>query len=161
MDIGMNKPLSAARPLTTASCKEADVYKRQTIKFITFGGKEKTYHAWDGISKEQLENDRTYNPNGVILDDNKGKGNPIGFYDDQTDNYRQTHYQLLFNHIFSPAWNLNIAFHYTNGFGYYQEYKNGRKMCIRDRSYTLIPKPGIMKRWVNGFTGGLRKTDIS
>ena len=86
-----------------------------TIKFITFGGKEKTYHAWDGISKEQLENDRTYNPNGVILDDNKGKGNPIGFYDDQTDNYRQTHYQLLFNHIFSPAWNLNIAFHYTNG----------------------------------------------
>lgn len=99
-----------------------------TIKFITFGGKEKTYHAWDGISKEQLENDRTYNPNGVILDDNKGKGNPIGFYDDQMDNYRQTHYQLLFNHIFSPAWNLNIAFHYTNGFGYYQEYKNGRSL---------------------------------
>ena len=99
-----------------------------TIKFITFGGKEKTYHAWDGISKEQLENDRTYNPNGVILDDNKGKGNPIGFYDDQMDNYRQTHYQLLFDHIFSPAWNLNIAFHYTNGFGYYQEYKNGRSL---------------------------------
>lgn len=99
-----------------------------TIKFITFGGKEKTYHAWDGISKEQLENDRTYNPNGIILDDNIGKGNPIGFYDDQMDNYRQTHYQLLFNHIFSPAWNLNIAFHYTNGFGYYQEYKNGRSL---------------------------------
>ena len=106
-----------------------------TIKFITFGGKEKTYHAWDGISKEQLENDRTYNPNGVILDDNKGKGNPIGFYDDQTDNYRQTHYQLLFNHIFSPAWNLNIAFHYTNGFGYYQEYKNGRTL----KEYGLKP----------------------
>lgn len=50
-----------------------------TIKFITFGGKEKTYHAWDGISKEQLENDRTYNPNGVILDDNKGKGNRSAF----------------------------------------------------------------------------------
>ncbi len=99
-----------------------------TIKFITFGGKEKTYHAWDGISKEQLENDRTYNPNGIILDDNIGKGNPIGFYDDQMDNYRQTHYQLLLNHIFSPAWNLNIAFHYTNGFGYYQEYKNGRSL---------------------------------
>lgn len=106
-----------------------------TIKFITFGGKEKTYHAWDGISKEQLENDRTYNPNGVILDDHKGKGNPIGFYDDQTDNYRQTHYQLLFNHIFSPAWNLNIAFHYTNGFGYYQEYKNGRTL----KEYGLEP----------------------
>ena len=102
--------------------------EKTTVKFITFGGKEKTYHAWDGISRKQLEEDRTYNPNGIILDDNKGKGNPIGFYDDQTDNYRQTHYQLLFNHIFSPAWNLNIAFHYTNGFGYYQEYKNGRTL---------------------------------
>ena len=99
-----------------------------TVKLITFGGKEKTYHAWDGISKEQLESDRTYNPNGEIKDDNIGKGKVIGFYDDQTDNYRQTHYQLLFNHIFSPEWKVNVAFHYTNGFGYYQEYKNGRTL---------------------------------
>ena len=101
-----------------------------TVKFITFGGNEKTYHAWDGISREQLKNDRTYNPNGIIKEGNKNASNEkiIGFYDDQTDNYRQTHYQLLFNHIFSPAWNLNIAFHYTNGFGYYQEYKNGRTL---------------------------------
>ena len=26
-----------------------------TLKLIAFGGKEKTYHAWDGISREQLE----------------------------------------------------------------------------------------------------------
>lgn len=106
-----------------------------TIKLITFGGKEKTYHAWDGISKEQLLSDRKYNPNGLILDDNKGKGNCVGFYDDQTDNYRQTHYQLLFNHLFSPNWNLNVALHYTKGFGYYQEYKNGRTL----EEYRLKP----------------------
>lgn len=97
-----------------------------TLKFITFGGKEKTYHAWDGISRKQLETDRTYNPNGAIKDDNLNKGNTIGFYDDQTDNYNQTNYQLIFNHLFSSEWNLNIALHYTDGFGYYQEYKNGR-----------------------------------
>lgn len=106
-----------------------------TIKLITFGGKEKTYHAWDGISRDDLKNDRKKNPNGAIKDDNEDDGNKIGFYDDQTDNYRQTHYQLLFNHIFSPEWNLNIAFHYTNGLGYYQEYKNGRKL----KEYGLKP----------------------
>ena len=102
--------------------------EKTTVKFITFGGKEKTYHAWDGISKEQLESDRTYNPNGKIKDDNIDKGKVIGFYDDQTDNYRQTHYQLLFNYSLSQAWKLNAALHYTNGFGYYQEYKNGRTL---------------------------------
>lgn len=106
-----------------------------TVKFITFGGQEKTYHAWDGISKQQLDTDRTYNPNGVIKDDNENKGNAIGFYDDQTDNYRQTHYQLLFNQLFSSSWNLNVAFHYTDGFGYYQEYKNGRTL----KEYGLEP----------------------
>ena len=99
-----------------------------TLKLIAFGGKEKTYHAWDGISREQLETDRTYNPNGAIKDDNLNKGNIIGFYDDQTDNYEQTNYQLIFNHLFSPEWHLNIALHYTDGFGYYQEYKNGRTL---------------------------------
>lgn len=106
-----------------------------TVKFITFGGKEQTYHAWDGISRKQLDTDRTYNPNGVIRDDNGGEGEKIGFYSDQTDNYRQMHYQLLFNHIFSPEWNLNVALHYTNGFGYYQEYKNGRTL----KEYGLKP----------------------
>ena len=35
-------------------------------------------------------------------------------------------YQLLFNHTFSTAWNLNVALHYTKGDGYYEEYKDGR-----------------------------------
>lgn len=95
-----------------------------TVKFITFGGKEKTYHAWDGISREQLKTDRTFNPNGAIK-----HGNTItGFYDDQTDNYRQTHYQLIFNHIFSTTWDMNVALHYTDGFGYYQEYKDRKSV---------------------------------
>lgn len=106
-----------------------------SVKLITFGGKEQTYHAWDGISKEMLKTNRRYNPNGAIKDDNVNKGNTIGFYDDQMDNYRQTHYQLLVNHTFSPAWSMNVALHYTNGFGYYQEYKNGRSLI----EYGLSP----------------------
>ncbi len=106
-----------------------------TLKFITFGGREKTYHAWDGISLKKLEEDRTYNPNGAIKDDNENKGKVIGFYDDQIDYYRQTHYQLLLNQRLAAYWQLNVALHYTKGYGYYQEYKNGRTL----KEYGLTP----------------------
>lgn len=99
-----------------------------TVKLITFGGEEETYHAWDGISREMLKTNRRYNPNGEIKDDNINKGKVIGFYDDQLDVYKQTHYQLLVNHVFSPEWRMNVALHYTRGDGYYQEYKNGRTL---------------------------------
>ena len=104
---------------------------RSSVRFITFGGKEDTYHAWDGISLSQLDTDRTYNPNGEI----KRDGKVIGFYDDQKDIYKQTHYQLLVKHKFSPELHLNVGLHYTGGYGYYQEYKNARTL----KEYSLSP----------------------
>ena len=55
---------------------------RTLLRFVTFGGKETTYHAWDGISREELKTRRRYNPNGEIQD---ADGNVVGFYDDQED----------------------------------------------------------------------------
>lgn len=138
--------------------------KNSTLKFITFGGKEKTYHAWDGISREQLETCRTYNPNGEIKED----GEVIGFYDDQTDNYRQTHYQLLFNHLFSSVWRVNVALHYTDGFGYYQEYKNKRTLEEYGLKPFFLPeteeaqkKSDLVRQKLvdSGFGGGVFSVD--
>lgn len=102
-----------------------------SVRFITFGGKECTYHAWDGISKSDLTDNRKYNPNGEI----KRDGKVIGFYDDQTDNYRQTHYQLIWDQGIGSNWHWNLGLHYTDGFGYYQEYKNARTL----KEYGLEP----------------------
>lgn len=102
-----------------------------SVRFITFGGKECTYHAWDGISKSDLTDNRKYNPNGEI----KRDGKVIGFYDDQTDNYRQTHYQLIWDQGIGANWHWNLGLHYTDGFGYYQEYKNARTL----KEYGLEP----------------------
>ena len=111
---------------------QAGYFNGQTsVRFITFGGKEQTYHAWDGISRDMLTTDRTYNPNGEI----KHGGKVTGFYDDQLDVYRQTHYQLIWDQGFGPFWHLNVALHYTDGFGYYQEYKNARTL----EEYKLEP----------------------
>lgn len=95
-----------------------------SFKLITFAGKEKTYHAWDYASKEDMEKyGRSYNPCGIMYEDANGN---MQYYADQTDNYLQKNYQLLFNHTFSTHWNLNVALHYTKGDGYYEEYKTDR-----------------------------------
>ena len=95
------------------------------VKFITFGGKEETYHAWNGIDAEQMQKNRRYNSCGEIQDAN---GNVTGFYENQIDNYFQQNYQLLYNQTINDKWNFNITFHYTSGDGYYEEYKNARTL---------------------------------
>ena len=104
-----------------------------TVKFITFAGQEETYHAWNYASKEEMEqHGRRYNSCGYMFTDENGKDH---YYDDQTDNYKQRNYQLLFDHTFSPLWSLNAGLHYTKGDGYYQEYKSNRKLV----EYGLTP----------------------
>ena len=95
-----------------------------SVRFISYGGKEETYHAWDGISRDQLKTDRTYNPNGEI----KHYGKVTGFYKKQTDNFRQFNYQLIWDQGLGERWHWNMALHYTDNFGYYEEYKNARKL---------------------------------
>ena len=95
------------------------------VKFITFNGWEKTYHAWDYASKADMKTfGRKYNPSGMFTDENGNKA----FYDNQTDNYQQQHYQLLWNQQLNNFWSLNTALHYTHGNGYYEQYKEGQKL---------------------------------
>ncbi|MBF6607495.1 MAG: TonB-dependent receptor, partial [Flavobacterium sp.] len=92
------------------------------IKALAFGGTEKTYQAWNGVEDlDKLNNDRTYNPAGEYIDD---QGN-IRYYDNETDNYQQDHYQLHWNQRLNNRWSTNLALHYTKGTGYYENYKVG------------------------------------
>lgn len=102
------------------------------VRFITFNGQERTYHAWNYTSKyEQSLYGRTYNSCGEYY-------TPDGerhYYKDQTDNYHQQHYQLLWNQIITAQLNLNVGLHYTKGEGYYEQYKAGKKLW----QYGLLP----------------------
>ena len=95
------------------------VGKTTLIKALVFGGTEKTYQSWNGIDAETLNSDRTYNSAGKYKDE---AGN-VHFYDNETDNYEQNHYQLHWSESFSDKWSTNLAFHYTKGLGYYENYK--------------------------------------
>jgi iron complex outermembrane receptor protein len=99
------------------------------IKFITFNGVEETYHAWNYTSKyEQSLYGRRYNSCGEYYD---ADGN-TRYYDNQTDNYHQQNYQLIWNQRLSNVLSLNAALHYTKGQGYYEEYKRKRTLFEYD-----------------------------
>ncbi|WP_281337087.1 TonB-dependent receptor [Flavobacterium eburneipallidum] len=100
------------------------VAKNTLIKALAFGGTQKTYQAWNGIDAITLADDRTANSAGMFTDE---AGNPR-FYDNETDNYNQDHYQLHWNEKVSDNWSTNLAFHYTKGKGFYENYKEDADM---------------------------------
>jgi iron complex outermembrane receptor protein len=57
------------------------------------------------------------------------------FYENETDNYQQDHYQLHWSERISEKWNTNLAFHYTKGKGYFENYKENAEFA----DYGLTP----------------------
>ncbi|WP_374401577.1 TonB-dependent receptor [Flavobacterium sp.] len=132
----------------------ANYVKESTlVKFMAFGGKEKTYQAWYGIEDpEKLRNDRTFNPAGMYFDE---FGN-MQFYDNETDNYWQNHFQLHWTEKWSDKWISNAALHYTIGKGYFEQYREDEDLA----DYNLPAFNGnsisdlVRKRWLdNDFFG--------
>ncbi|MCC8035969.1 MAG: TonB-dependent receptor [Rikenellaceae bacterium] len=172
---------------------QAGYYGRKTVvKFITFGGKEKTYLAWEGITKEQMKADRRennlgemwgfeYDSNGKLVRDSNGDPVPkfYGYYKNHTDNYTQYNYQLLFTRHIGERLTLNANLHYTDGDGYYEEYKSGRKLSeynltpyvpgdpsnepYYDAGKGLVTKANLVRRKMmdNGFGGGVFSLDYT
>ncbi len=89
------------------------------IKALTFGGHERTYQAWYGVTADVLAVNRTYNPAGEQYDE---AGMLEGYYNDQVDNYNQDHTQLHIEQRLSNASRLSLGLNYTHGYGYYQEF---------------------------------------
>ncbi|GAA5222122.1 TonB-dependent receptor [Membranihabitans marinus] len=90
------------------------------LRFNIISGKEKTYQAWNGVPESKLDDDRTFNE---------------FTYEDQTDNYTQSHFQLHYSQQLATNWNWNISLNYTPGKGYYEEDKKGQSFS----DYSLTP----------------------
>ena len=128
------------------------------LRLMAFGGKEKTYQAWNGIDKPTWETDPKFNYSGAIYDENWE--NIVDFYKNETDNYRQNHYQLLWEQNLGDIWKLETTFHYTKGKGYYENYKQGDPFS----RYNLADQNGeeytdfIRKKWLNNDFYGFVST---
>jgi iron complex outermembrane receptor protein len=121
--------------------------KKSALKLTTFGGKEKTYQAWNGLRDTILAINRRAN---------------LFSYSDQTDNYWQDHYQLHYNYELTKNITLNSALHYTKGRGYYEEYREEDNLNFYKINPVLIGNDTIKtsdlirRRWLdNDFYGGI------
>src|SRR5690606_37944112 len=144
--------------------------KNSLLRANVFGGKEKTYQAWYGTPESRLTGDvdgmrahaaeelESYELENLLNSDRRYNKY---LYDNQTDNYQQSHYQLLFSTVLSDQWTLNTALHYTRGKGYYEEFKDSDEL----ENYGLLPVEVngalidetdlVRKRWLdNHFYGG-------
>ncbi|MFO8129309.1 MAG: TonB-dependent receptor [Bacteroidales bacterium] len=122
------------------------------LRINIISGKEKTYQSWAGVPKDSLKTNRTYNP---------------FTYENQTDNYTQDHYQLLYSLQLHKHWLLNTTLHYTYGRGYYEEYQDtGDPYAATSLSYyglqpviagndTITQTDLVRRKWLdNDFYGG-------
>ncbi|MCO6501301.1 MAG: TonB-dependent receptor [Vicingus serpentipes] len=144
--------------------------KKTAIKAITFSGKEKTYQSWWGTpesritgNKKEMETHATNN----WLDDaqtynllNSGRTYNYYQYDNETDNYQQDHYQLHVSNQFNDKLNATMAFHYTYGRGYYEQFRkqdNFSSYGLSDliiNTDTITSSDIIRRRWLsNDFYG--------
>ncbi len=160
-NIGSNGYIDRATSRLNSYFLQGGYFANKTVvKLITFNGTEKTYMAWDYASKADMERyGRTYNPSGMYTDAN---GN-TAFYDNQTDNYHQQHYQLLWNQILNHDWNMNIALHYTHGDGFYEQYKTDQKLYKYLLNSTLGSKSDLIrqKKMKNDFYGAVASVNYN
>ncbi len=111
------------------------------IKALTFGGHEKTYQAWYGVTTEEMETlGRTHNPYT---------------YDNEIDNYKQDHYQLHWNERLNENWSTNLGLNYTYGRGFFEQYKEGEDFADYDLTpitlggETIDQTDLIRRRWLD------------
>jgi iron complex outermembrane receptor protein len=109
---------------SSAYISGAFIAGRSRLKANIILGNEHTGIGWWGVPKEMLTIDRRYNPAGEYTD----IYGDTNYYENESDNYLQNHYQLIYSLKINEYLNLSTALHYTRGEGYYEEYKDDREV---------------------------------
>ena len=139
----------AAADLKSYQLQAAWMGKRRSLRFFTMSGKEVTYQAWEGVPREVLDTNRTFNPYT---------------YDNQVDDYQQTHYQLLFDQEVGDNGLLNITLFRVLGAGFFEQYREDDRLdrygigpiVIGDT--TITRSDLIRRRWLDNTLDGINAT---
>lgn len=129
----------------------SSVSENSSLRFNVFLGKENTYQAWDGVPVQYIKIDslRNYNVQGTDY------FQKYPAYDNQIDNYTQNHYQLFYNKKLNDKLLLNLAAHYTRGYGYYEQYKVDEDLAnYKIDTNTVKSSDLVRQKWLsNHFYG--------
>ena len=130
--------------------------ERSILKANIILGEEHTGIGWWGVPKDSLVSDRRYNPAGEYTDET----GITRYYNNESDNYNQDHYHLIYNRTLSRDFILSSAFHYTKGKGYYEEYREDQAyadyglVSVRIGDSLITETDMIRQKWMsNDFYG--------
>lgn len=136
----------ASADLKSYFLQGAWVGKKRSLRFITFGGREVTYQAWAGVPREVIDTNRTFNPYS---------------YENEVDDYRQSHYQLLFDQELGGNTSLNITGFRVDGAGFFESYEDEADLAFFGignpviGSDTLTNGDLVQRRWLDNTLLGL------
>lgn len=126
--------------------------KKTSLRFNVIAGREKTYQAWNGVHESVLKTERTSN--------SAGSEKPGMFYDNETDNYKQTHYQMFLNQQVTPSITFNAGLFLVRGKGYFENYKARQKFSKYGlpnyvSGTDIIERTDlILQRWLDNYFYG-------
>jgi iron complex outermembrane recepter protein len=130
--------------------------KRGRIKANVILGEQHSGISWWGVDEATLDTNRTYNPAGQYV-------SPSGenrYYENQTDNYWQNHYHLVYSTNLTEHLLLNAALFYVDGKGYYEQFKQDENVAdyylpeIVIVNDTITQTDLIRQKWLdNDFYG--------
>ena len=148
----------------------AKVNENESLRLNVFSGKERTYQSWWGTPEAVVDGDEEalrahYNRNvGSIYNTvedslnlfNSGRSYNYYTYEDQVDDYRQTHMQFFYAKDYLNGLTLNATAHYTLGEGFFEEFRYQDDLVDYMLSDTSRASDLVRRRWLdNDFYGAI------
>ncbi|MBX2951950.1 MAG: TonB-dependent receptor [Leadbetterella sp.] len=151
-------------------------FKNSFIRLNHFAGKEVTYQSWNGIPQALADGDMkgldAYIKRNWYNEAHKkellARGRKFNYYnyENEVDNYAQSHWQLISSFGLGKKWRLNPTLFYTKGDGYYEQFKDGEDLeeyglsYIRIGEETITETDLIRRKYLdNAFYGGVWSLD--
>ena len=153
--------------------------KRGTLRLFYLDGKERTQQAWYGIPEAKYRGDsagvEAYIARNYLSEEDANNLRTSGnrtynayTYANEIDKYRQTHYQLQWNHRASERTHVHANLFAVKGRGYFEQFKRGESFSNYGLPNpvvggdTLTATDLVRRRWLEnqlfGSNGQVRHT---
>ena len=166
----------ASSDLNSYFFSAAEIGENHSLRLNVISGQEVTYQAWNGVpesklfgTQEDLLAHYQRNSNGdynTVQDSinlfDSGRTYNAYTYEDQVDDYKQDHYQLVYAVRPTAKLNLNATAHYTAGKGFFETFRYDEDLAndysaivaMSSDSTTITDANLIRRKWLsNDFYG--------
>jgi iron complex outermembrane recepter protein len=175
----------AAAKLNSWYFSAARLTEKSSLRLNVFSGTERTYQAWNGVPEAKVKGDQEallnhyYNNLGSIYNTVEDSVNLFQSdrrynyytYQDQVDDYTQTHMQLHHALRLSKEMSWNTTIYYTKGSGYFEQFKFNDKLSrynipdfVSDNGDIFSRTDIVRRRWLDndliGFTSDFTVQEI-